>query len=69
MSLHNQVGRAGLEPAKAEPADLQSAPFAARDTDPRSAASHSLPGAGPRAQPPPGNQSPEPTMGLEPMTY
>ena len=28
------VGRAGLEPAKAEPADLQSAPFAARDTDP-----------------------------------
>ena len=29
-----QVGRAGLEPAKAEPADLQSAPFAARDTDP-----------------------------------
>jgi hypothetical protein len=30
----NQVGRAGLEPAKAAPADLQSAPFAARDTDP-----------------------------------
>ena len=29
------VGRAGLEPAKAlSPADLQSAPFAARDTDP-----------------------------------
>jgi hypothetical protein len=29
-----QVGRVGLEPTKAEPADLQSAPFAARDTDP-----------------------------------
>jgi hypothetical protein len=28
------VGRAGLEPAKAEPTDLQSVPFAARDTDP-----------------------------------
>ncbi len=28
------VGREGLEPSKAEPADLQSAPFAARDTDP-----------------------------------
>jgi hypothetical protein len=30
-----KVGREGLEPSKAEPADLQSAPFAARDTDPR----------------------------------
>jgi hypothetical protein len=29
-----EVGRVGLEPTKAEPADLQSAPFAARDTDP-----------------------------------
>ena len=28
------VGRAGLEPAKAEPTDLQSVPFATRDTDP-----------------------------------
>ena len=28
------VGREGLEPSKALPADLQSAPFAARDTDP-----------------------------------
>jgi hypothetical protein len=29
------VGEAGLEPAKAKPADLQSAPFAARDTPPK----------------------------------
>ncbi len=29
-----EVGREGLEPSKAVPADLQSAPFAARDTDP-----------------------------------
>ena len=29
------VGEAGLEPAKAKPADLQSAPFAARDIPPR----------------------------------
>jgi hypothetical protein len=28
------VGEAGLEPAKAKPADLQSAPFAARDIPP-----------------------------------
>ena len=28
------VGEAGLEPAKAKPADLQSAPFASRDTPP-----------------------------------
>jgi hypothetical protein len=30
------VGEVGLEPTKAKPADLQSAPFAARDTPPRS---------------------------------
>ena len=29
------VGEVGLEPTKATPADLQSAPFAARDTPPR----------------------------------
>src|SRR5271157_4231241 len=29
------VGEVGLEPTKAKPADLQSAPFAARDTPPR----------------------------------
>jgi hypothetical protein len=28
------VGEVGLEPTKAAPADLQSAPFAARDTPP-----------------------------------
>jgi hypothetical protein len=28
------VGEVGLEPTKAKPADLQSAPFAARDTPP-----------------------------------
>ncbi len=28
------MGEAGLEPAKAKPADLQSAPFAARDIPP-----------------------------------
>src|SRR5262249_38956317 len=31
------VGEVGLEPTKAKPADLQSAPFAARDTPPDSA--------------------------------
>ena len=35
MSSSIKVGRAGLEPAKAEPTDLQSVPFAARDTDPQ----------------------------------
>ena len=30
----NVVGEVGLEPTKAKPADLQSAPFAARDTPP-----------------------------------
>src|SRR5262245_35472585 len=29
------VGEVGLEPTKAKPADLQSAPFAARDTPPK----------------------------------
>ena len=32
------MGEVGLEPTKAKPADLQSAPFAARDTPPGSAA-------------------------------
>ena len=32
------VGEVGLEPTKAKPADLQSAPFAARDTPPDRAA-------------------------------
>jgi hypothetical protein len=66
------VGRAGLEPAKAEPADLQSAPFAARDTDPCKRMCRTLSRAGsldehePRyARLHPG----EPTMGLEPITY
>jgi hypothetical protein len=31
------VGEVGLEPTKAKPADLQSAPFAARDTPPNPA--------------------------------
>jgi hypothetical protein len=38
----SKVGREGLEPSKAEPADLQSAPFAARDTDPRIATESQL---------------------------
>src|SRR5271165_3568287 len=33
--LGEMVGEVGLEPTKAKPADLQSAPFAARDTPPR----------------------------------
>src|SRR5687767_12695498 len=34
-SVHRRVvGEVGLEPTKAQPADLQSAPFAARDTPP-----------------------------------
>ena len=33
-SVVRVVGEAGLEPAKAMPADLQSAPFAARDIPP-----------------------------------
>ena len=33
-SLSELVGEVGLEPTKAKPADLQSAPFAARDTPP-----------------------------------
>jgi hypothetical protein len=42
------VGEAGLEPAKAKPADLQSAPFAARDIPP----SHSrITGTGRMAKP------------------
>jgi hypothetical protein len=32
--LFQVVGEVGLEPTKAAPADLQSAPFAARDTPP-----------------------------------
>ena len=36
LGRSNEVGRAGLEPAKAVPTDLQSVPFAARDTDPYS---------------------------------
>src|SRR5271155_2530229 len=41
------VGEVGLEPTKAKPADLQSAPFAARDTPPfprRCAADENAPG-------------------------
>lgn len=34
MGKTKMVGEAGLEPAKAKPADLQSAPFAARDIPP-----------------------------------
>ena len=41
-----EVGRAGLEPAKAVPADLQSAPFAARDTDPRTTCAENRPSQG-----------------------
>jgi hypothetical protein len=37
-SQRRLVGEVGLEPTKAKPADLQSAPFAARDTPPSSAA-------------------------------
>ena len=39
------VGEVGLEPTKAKPADLQSAPFAARDTPPHvfQAIHHALP--------------------------
>src|SRR6266446_3742417 len=33
-SVLRMVGEVGLEPTKAQPADLQSAPFAARDTPP-----------------------------------
>src|SRR4051794_9731441 len=38
------VGEAGLEPAKAKPADLQSAPFAARDTPPLAVEPHGISG-------------------------
>ena len=58
-----EVGRAGLEPAKAVPADLQSAPFAARDTDPRCTALSSTVRAARTTR------NPEPAMGFEPMTY
>ena len=38
------VGEAGLEPAKAKPADLQSAPFAARDIPPLAVEPHGISG-------------------------
>ena len=38
------VGEAGLEPAKAKPADLQSAPFAARDIPPLALEPHGISG-------------------------
>src|SRR4029079_7894135 len=38
------VGEVGLEPTKAKPADLQSAPFAARDTPPLAVEPHGISG-------------------------
>jgi hypothetical protein len=62
ISVYNKVGREGLEPSKAEPADLQSAPFAARDTDPRTTSiGYFVLETGPqgeRPQPTPSNEQP-----------
>src|SRR5712671_6680024 len=43
-SQRRLVGEAGLEPAKAKPADLQSAPFAARDIPPLALEPHGISG-------------------------
>src|SRR5947207_3408669 len=43
-SIHEVVGEVGLEPTKAKPADLQSAPFATRDIPPLAVEPHGISG-------------------------
>src|SRR6476620_12518875 len=44
LSGRRLVGEVGLEPTKAKPADLQSAPFAARDIPPLAVEPHGISG-------------------------